>query len=113
MDNQEKADVDLGGTPSRNNKTEALPSGNGTAKEGGKAVNEYVTGLKLWLVIASVTLVLFLTLLDTTIIVTVWFNISVEHLYMSSLTGMCRLFLESPPTSIRCLMSDGTVVHTS
>jgi hypothetical protein len=36
--------------------------------------HEYITGSKLWAVLASVTLVLFLTLLDMSIIVTVSYN---------------------------------------
>jgi len=39
--------------------------------EAEKEAHEYISGPKLWLITAAVTLVMFLTLLDTTIIVTV------------------------------------------
>jgi hypothetical protein len=42
---------------------------------------EYVTGIKLWVVVASVTLVAFLMMLDTSIIVTVSF----DEVYLTSL----------------------------
>lgn len=55
-----------------------MPSGastndvvSGSEKEGRKHI---ASGPKLWLVTAAVTLVMFLTLLDTTIIVTVYFD---------------------------------------
>jgi hypothetical protein len=42
-----------------------------TAVEDGKTEHEYITGVKLFLVMASVTLVMFLMMLDMSIIVTV------------------------------------------
>lgn len=39
---------------------------------------EYITGIQLWLVVASITLVCFLMLLDMSIIVTVSFDASIS-----------------------------------
>jgi hypothetical protein len=65
---------------------------------------EYVTGVKLWLATAAVTLVCFLMMLDMSIIVTVSFpkfNLSFRFINHN------RPSLESPPTSIRSAMLAG------
>jgi hypothetical protein len=71
MENQEETDVDRGATTSRYSSREASTDDNATVAECKKGAHEYISGPKLWLVMASVTLVIFLTILDTTIIVTV------------------------------------------
>jgi hypothetical protein len=50
----------------------------------------YITGVKLWLVLGSVTLTCFLALLDTTIVATVIF------LHISSPCRELRLMLDGP-----------------
>jgi hypothetical protein len=64
---------------------------------------EYITGFKLVSVIASITIVIFLIMLDMSIIVTV----SECHEAGRLLTG-CRLSLESPAISIPSPMLGGT-----
>jgi hypothetical protein len=70
---------------------------------------EYITGVKLWLVIASITLVCFLMMLDMSIIVTVRFDNSSMALAATDKSG--RLFLESPLISTRSPMWAGTAAH--
>ena len=62
--------------------------------------HEYVTGIKLWIALAAITLVFFLVLLDMSIIVTVSSGVMVS-LWKPSDHG--RLSLGSPVTSIPSL----------
>ena len=68
---------------------------------------EYVTGFKLAMVIASVTLVFFLVMLDLAIIATVSQETSVLA-FLASVDSQCRLFPVLQATSILCLMLGGT-----
>jgi hypothetical protein len=49
-------------------------------EEAAKIEYEYITGIKLWLVIASLTLTCFLVMLDMSIVVTVSFDNSLKAL---------------------------------
>ena len=48
---------------------------------------EYITGIKLWLVIASITLICFLMMLDMSIVVTVSFYNSIKGFKLTNMTG--------------------------
>jgi hypothetical protein len=77
--------------------------------DGGEEAYEYVTGIKLWLVVASVTLIAFLMMLDMSIIVTVSFyrinsNFSITDYNIG-------LFRESLATSTHFLTSAGMEVR--
>jgi hypothetical protein len=74
-DRDEKHSLDHAGTPTRSleelpKAEETVPS-SATTQEDAQPEYEYITGTKLWLVLASVTLVVFLAMLDMSIIVTV------------------------------------------
>jgi hypothetical protein len=71
---------------------------------------DYVTGIKLWSLLAALTLVLFLMMLDMSIVVTVSFHMlfRIPDFYRCH-----RQFLESRPTFIRCLMLAGTGARIS
>ncbi len=72
--------------------------------------HEYITGVKLFLVMAGVTLVCFLMLLDTSIITTVCpYSPSLN---ISALLTASRPFLELLVTSTPSRMWAGMVVHT-
>ncbi len=79
------------------------------AAEATDAEFQYVTGVKLWLATAAVTLVCFLMMLDMSIIVTVSHYHLSERCELADLCG--RLFLVSPPTFIRWAMLVGTAAH--
>jgi hypothetical protein len=70
----------------------------------------YVTGIKLWGLLAALTLVLFLMMLDMSIVVTVSFYLlfTITDFYRRH-----RQFLESRATFIRCLMLAGTGARIS
>ena len=57
------------------NATEKQPQDNTVPSKPAEPEHEYITGFKLWIVIASITLCCFLMMLDTSIIVTVSFTI--------------------------------------
>lgn len=68
----------------------------------------YISGFQLWLVMSSVTLVVFLMLLDVSIIVTV----SLDVLNCQKIIdNRNRLFPELPATFTRCQMLGGMVVR--
>jgi len=62
---------------------EKLSNGSMTVTEVGKAEPEYIAGVKLLLVLASVTLVAFLMMLDMTIIATVRFHLAYLKIWKS------------------------------
>lgn len=64
-------DVDNEGNVDDNPTQEKLPDDIAKTAEAAEPEHEYISGAQLWLVISSVTLVVFLMLLDVSIIVTV------------------------------------------
>lgn len=70
---------------------------------------EYISGIKLWLVIASVTLVCFLMMLDMSIIVTVSI---ITPLWAPDFSSHDRPSLASLAISILCPMLAGTAART-
>jgi hypothetical protein len=75
----EKQSVELAVTPKRSLEEKPNPAKSGpdssAIHEDGKPEYEYITGAKLWLVLASVTLIVFLAMLDMSIIVTVGLSV--------------------------------------
>lgn len=69
----------------------------------------YISGVQLLLVMASVTLVVFLMLLDVSIIVTV--SLGALNYKFEVIDNNNRPFLELLATSTRCQMLDGMEVH--
>lgn len=74
--------------------------------------SQYVTGFKLAIIMVSLTMVFFLVMLDLSIIATVSQALLSRSL-MAFTDSFRRLYLVLPPTSILCLMWDGTVAHIS
>jgi hypothetical protein len=70
--------------------------------------HEYITGVKLWLVLAAVTLVVFLMMLDMSIIVTVS-DILLPWRQMTNIVK--RLFQELPVISTPYLTLGGMAAH--
>jgi hypothetical protein len=68
----------------------------------------YVTGWKLWSMLASLVLIFFLFLLDTSIVATV--RLVTSSCYMRA-KDFCRPYQKSPPTSIHCAMWAGMVAR--
>lgn len=64
-------DVDNEGNVDDNSTHEKLPDDIAKTAEAAEPEHEYISGAQLWLVMSSVTLVVFLMLLDVSIIVTV------------------------------------------
>lgn len=57
-------------------------------EDAAETTHEYITGIKLWLVIASITLICFLVMLDMSIVVTVSFDNSLKALdLLINMTG--------------------------
>jgi hypothetical protein len=73
---------------------------------------EYITGAKLWLVLASVTLICFLMMLDMSIIVTVSSSsIIVLEWPIPHLSNVIRPSHKSPAIFMPCQMLAGMAVH--
>ncbi|CZR65599.1 related to MFS multidrug transporter [Phialocephala subalpina] len=64
------ADLDTEVVSSESSDPEKAPDSDASTTEAAKVDYEYITGIKLWLCLTSIILVAFLTLLDTSIIVT-------------------------------------------
>jgi hypothetical protein len=82
-----------------------------TPAEGEKLEPEYVTGVKFWTILGSITLVVFLMMLDTSIIATASLKSLTARLEL--LTVQTRQYLGSPPIFTLWMMSDGMEALTS
>lgn len=102
-----------GANPSPKVSQDPEKGADGEIKPAGAAEDEheFITGIKLVLVMAAVTLVCFLMLLDTSIITTVCsLSLVLEPLVYAY--HLIRPFLELPVTSIPSRMWAGMAVHT-
>ena len=74
-DQDEKQSVDQVTVPERNEEETPNPEkpedSSSAISEAGESEHEYISGIKLWVVLASVTFIAFLMMLDMAIIVTV------------------------------------------
>jgi hypothetical protein len=112
-DNKEFGNIGVNSTADDKNleqkvDTEKSPSDSRTATESEKE-HEYITGWKLVLVLAAVTLVVFLMLLDMSIIVTVSIMLHDCHAYVTD--KISRPSLASQVTFTHCQTLDGMAVH--
>lgn len=102
-------DVDNEGHLDDNSTHEKVPDDTVKTTEAAEPEHVYISGLQLWLVISSVTLVVFLMLLDISIIVTV--SLGALSYKSRGIDSHNRLFPKLPATSTRCQMLDGMVVR--
>jgi hypothetical protein len=70
---------------------------------------EYVTGWKLWSMLAALVLIFFLVLLDMSVVATV--SRVVSGRVVKGANGPDRLYPKLPPAFIHCTMSAGTEAH--
>lgn len=81
-----------------------------TADDSAGTHQEWIEGFQLFVVMAGITLVIFLMLLDTSIVATVYFSFRVMVRVTEYETDCCRLFPKSQTSSTHCRMLRGMAV---